>query len=70
MKYNIRKNWISTFEALSNNPVIFTPFIFIAFLECLVLEISYFSARFPLSSIFAPIIRKFFGEQFLHYPGN
>lgn len=70
MRYNIKKNWISTFEILSKNSVIFTPFILIAFLECLALEISYFCARFPLAAIFAPIIRKFFGEQFLHYPGN
>lgn len=70
MNYSIRKNWISTFEVLTKNPVIFTPFIFIAFLECFALEIAYFSARFPLSNVFAPIIRKFFGEPFLHYPGN
>lgn len=70
MKYNIRNNWSGTFEALSKNPIIFTPLIIAAFLECLVLEISYFAARLPLSGIFGPIIRKFFGEQFLHYPSN
>lgn len=50
-------------------PVVIMPFIIIAFLECLALEAAYFAGRSPISIITGPIIRKFFGEQFLHYPG-
>lgn len=46
------------------------PFIFIAFLQFLVLEILYFSPRYPVSRIFNPIITRFFGETFVHYPGH
>lgn len=46
------------------------PFVFIAFLQALALEVLYFSPRHPVSLIFAPIIKRFFGENFLHYPGN
>lgn len=70
MKYNIRKNWISASDTLLKKPVILTPFIIIGFLECLVLEVAYFSVRFPLSKVFAPVIKKFFGEAYLHYPAS
>ncbi len=70
MRYSIKSNWSSTFESLSKNSVLFTPFIIIAFLECLALELFFFSARTPLVLLFGPIIKKIFGEQFLHYPGN
>jgi len=70
MKYGIRKNWLSTLEIMTKNPVIILPFIFIAFFECLVLEIVYFSARNPVAVVVGPIVRKFFGEGFLHYPSN
>ncbi|MDD5136050.1 MAG: hypothetical protein PHN63_01735, partial [Candidatus Omnitrophica bacterium] len=70
MKYNIKKNWISTVEMLSKNRSIFGPFVIIGLIECLLLELSYFAARFPLSKVFGPIIKKFFGEAYLHYPMN
>ena len=70
MRYRIRKNWSETFGVMAKNPIILMPFVFIAFLEFLALEFLYFSARAPLSYIANPIIRKFFGETFIHYPGN
>lgn len=70
MRHNIRDNWINSFELLLKKPAIFTPFIIVAFFECLVLEIAYFSTRFPLNAIFGPIIKKFFGEAFVHYPDS
>lgn len=70
MKYKIRKNWSETFGIITKNPIILMPFAFIAFLELLALEFLYFSSRVPLSYIANPIVRKFFGENFLHYPGN
>lgn len=70
MRYGIRNNWISAYEVLLKKPVIFTPFIIIAFFECLVLEIACFSTRFPLATILNPIVKKFFGENFIHYPDS
>ena len=70
MKYSIKKNWVASFEVILNNPVLLLPFVFIAFFETLTLELIYFSTRFPLSAIAAPIIRKFFGEAHLHYPAH
>ena len=70
MSYNIRKNWIASFELVLTKPVVLLPFIIIAFIEGLALELIYFSTRKPLSIIAVPIIRKFFGTNFMHYPGN
>jgi hypothetical protein len=50
------------------HPIILLPFFIVAFLEGLALELIYFSTRKPISFIAAPIIRKFSGEAFLHYP--
>ena len=70
MKYDIRKNWLSTVETIIKHPVIILPFIFIAFLESLMLELVYFSVRYPISVVATPIVRKFFGSGFLHYPAH
>lgn len=69
-KYNIRKNWFVVLEAFTAHPVIILPFIIIAFFEALALEIIYFIPRKPLLLIAGPIVRKFFGENYLHYPVN
>ena len=47
---------------------IFYPFIIVIFINSLVLEILYFSPRYPLSIFFSPIISRIWGEQYLHYP--
>lgn len=52
------------------NPIILLPFVTAAFIQLLILEILYFSPRFPLSTFFGPIIRTFWGEPLLHYPQN
>lgn len=70
MKYSIRKNWLETLNLMKTKPIVIMPFVFIAFFECLILELVYFSTRFPISHIANPVIRKFFGENFVHYPGN
>ena len=69
-KSNVRKTWVSAFELMKKRPIIIMPFFFIAFLECLALEIILFSTRKPLSLIAGPIMRKFYGEAFAHYPYN
>ncbi|PIQ89451.1 MAG: hypothetical protein COV72_02800 [Candidatus Omnitrophica bacterium CG11_big_fil_rev_8_21_14_0_20_42_13] len=53
-----------------NHPVIIFPFVLIAFFELFSLEIIYFIPRWPLSIIFAPVIRAIWSEQALHYPFN
>ncbi len=70
MKYNISNNWIETFELIKKRPVILFPFAIVAFLEGLAFELIYFFPRKPISFIANPIIKKFFGETFVHYPGN
>jgi len=47
---------------------IFYPFIIVVFINFLVLEILYFSPRYPLSILFAPLISRIWGEGYLHYP--
>ena len=70
MSYDIRKNWIESFKLMVAKPIVMLPFFIIAFFEALALELIYFSPRKPLYFIAGPIIRKFFGETFLHYPAN
>ena len=70
MKYNVTKNWIASYELLAKNKVIFLPFIWIAFFEALALVVVFFSARQPISFVASPIIKKFFGEMFIHYPAH
>ncbi|MBF0532579.1 MAG: hypothetical protein HQL23_05710 [Candidatus Omnitrophica bacterium] len=55
---------------LAGNPPILLPYITLAFIQLFILEIFFFSPQFPLSFIFGPIVRKLWGEQFLHYPVN
>jgi len=41
-------------DTFVNNPIILLPFLTIAFIQLLILEILYFSPRFPLSVFFNP----------------
>jgi len=69
-KISIKNIWGTSFELMVRKPVILLPFFIIAFLEALALEVIYFSARKPLSYIALPIIKKFFGAVYTHYPYN
>ncbi len=44
------------------NPIILFPFVTAAFIQLFILEILYFSPRFPLSTFFGPIIRTFWSD--------
>lgn len=58
-------------EAVNNltaHPALLFPFATIAFIQLLVLEIIYFSPRFPLVKFFGPMIQRLEGEAYLHYP--
>lgn len=70
MAYSVKKNWISSFGFILAKPTVLLPFIIIAFFEGLAMELLYFSTRKPLSIVAGPIIRKYFGENSLHYPVN
>ncbi len=70
MKYSNTQNWMKSLDLVIKRPIILMPFIIYAFLQAVTLDILYFSSRRPLSVIIAPIIRKFWGASFSHYPGN
>jgi len=70
MKYSIKKNWSGALEMMVTKPFVIMPFIVVAFLEALAFELIYFSPRKPVLLIAGPLIRKFFGEPYLHYPLN
>jgi len=53
-----------------NKPIILLPYFILAFFETLSLELIYFSTRKPLISVAGPLIKKLFGEAYVHYPGN
>lgn len=60
----------SSFYSLFAHKEILFPFTMIALVQLLFLEIIYFLPRSPLTIFFGPIIRKLFGEAYLHYPFN
>ncbi len=60
----------SSIEILFHKPLIFYPYVISIFIQLFVLEILYFAPRYPLSLFFAPLIRQFWGEMFLHFPFN
>lgn len=62
--------WSVTFKILAKYPRLLFPFFITALFEGLVLTALFYFPRFPLSIIFAPPIRAFFGARFLHYPSN
>ena len=53
-----------------SNPVILVPFLTIAFIQLLVLELLYFFPRFPLSKFINPVVITLWGREFIHYPNN
>jgi len=60
----------TSFNTLRSHPAILFPFAIAAFCELFALEIIFFMPRWPLSILFAPVIRTLWSEQFLHYPSN
>ena len=70
MKNDINKIWLSAVEMMTKHPVIIMPFVVVAFMEGLVLELLYFSTRKPISLVLNPIVSKFFGRGYLHYPAH
>ena len=63
------KFWQDTFVLLNKYRSIFVPFFITVVLEGIVLYILYLAPQKPVSTVFAPPIRAFFGERFLHGNG-
>lgn len=55
---------------IRSHPIILLPFSTVAFLHLFIIEIFYFSPRYPLKVFFDPLVRKLWGEGYLHYPAN
>lgn len=64
---SLLKGSVDTYIA---HPVILVPFVTIAFIQLLVLEMLYFAPRSPLAAFFNPLVRTLWGEKFVHYPSN
>ncbi|MDP3919586.1 MAG: hypothetical protein Q8R76_02110 [Candidatus Omnitrophota bacterium] len=58
------------FSVLSKNPTILLLFLVLALIEFAALLVLFLAPSELFSSLFAPVIRRFWGEQFLHYPEN
>jgi hypothetical protein len=57
-------------RSLIKYPVIITPFLLMGFCDLALLGALYFAPRPPLSLVAAPLIRLFWGDEYLHYPAN
>ncbi|UCC95998.1 MAG: hypothetical protein JSW40_04410, partial [Candidatus Omnitrophota bacterium] len=62
--------WKETLRVLKRHPKILIPFLVVGTAHFLLIYLIYSAPQRPLSSVFAPPIRAFFGEKFLHYPFN
>jgi len=65
--FNLLRNSI---DLLFKNPQILYPFGVLAFIQLLLMEVLFFSTRFPLVKVFGPIIERLRGAVFLRYPFN
>ncbi len=59
----------TSIDTFASHPIILYPLCVTVFIQLLVLEILYFSPRFPLVVFFGPVIRHW-GDAYLHYPLN
>ncbi|MBL7068992.1 MAG: hypothetical protein ISS34_03970 [Candidatus Omnitrophica bacterium] len=69
-RFGLKSNWSAALELLAARPIVLMPFLVLALIQGLFLELLYFSSRRPLSFIADPLIRKFFGAGFTHYPAE
>ena len=64
----IKKILKATFDAIKHRPIVYVPFLIFAILETISFVLICFTPRTPLVTIFGPLIKTLFSEQFLHYP--
>lgn len=61
---------VNTVSSLQRYQNIFLPYLILIFVQLLILEIFYFAPRYPLNVFFGPLIKKLWGESYMHYPWN
>jgi len=66
----VKQTWAESFGIMGKYRRVFYPFIGLAFLQILALYFLFLAPRPPISTVLAPIVRAFWGENFLHYPFN
>lgn len=66
----IVKVWQDSFRLIYKHPKVVVPFLVSSAVNFLALYILYLSPQRPVRVVLAPVIRKLWGEQFLHYPLN
>lgn len=59
-----------TTATIARNPLVIFLFIFLALIQASALTVVFLSHSEPFSSLLGPIIRRFWGDRFLHYPDN
>jgi len=58
------------FTVFKKDPMVWFPFILLAIIDFVALTALFLSHSEPFSHLFAPIIRTFWSERYLHYPEN
>ncbi|MCP4650098.1 MAG: hypothetical protein GY853_08495 [PVC group bacterium] len=66
----IRESWLSAMTIIKSDYRIMLPYAVLAFLELSAIIILFFAIQPPLVKYFTPIIMRFAGRQFFHYPYN
>ena len=57
-------------DCFKTYPVILVPFLIFTLIDLCGLIFVFLIPRAPLYALLGPIVRTFWGEQFLHYPAN
>ncbi|MFH1459044.1 MAG: hypothetical protein ABIG64_01540 [Candidatus Omnitrophota bacterium] len=66
----IQRSWLGCFNLIFGKPVIVYPFLFISILELISILTLFLFIQPPLVKYINPIVLRFWGEKFLHYPLN
>ena len=64
----IKKSWVGAFDVIFGANKIVIPFIVIALLELIGIVALFIAIQPPIVKYVTPIIMRFWGKQFLHYP--
>lgn len=59
-----------TAVTIASNPVVIFLFAFLALVQAAALTVLFLSHSAPFNALLGPVIRRFWGERFLHYPDN
>ncbi len=66
----IKKSWVEAFNVIFGESRIIIPFIVIALIELIGIGALFVLIQPPLVKYITPIVMRFWGQQFLHYPFN